>query len=118
MIREGFFPTLIYANDFNLNTNELAENILKWSKEDKGIVERMFFKLLTKISLKNADIYTVTSEDDINFLNNEFRINSNKIFLIRNWVDIDKNINFNDRIENKILCVGRLVPQKNYFFLR
>ncbi len=86
-------------------------------KEDKGIVERMFFKLLTKISLKNADIYTVTSEDDINFLNNEFKINSNKIFLIRNWVDIDKNINFNDRIENKILCVGRLVPQKNYFFL-
>ena len=37
MIREGFFPTLIYANDFNLNTNELAENIIKWSKEDKGI---------------------------------------------------------------------------------
>ena len=37
MIKEGFFPTLIYAEDFKLNTNELAQNILNWSKQDKGI---------------------------------------------------------------------------------
>ena len=37
MIKEGFFPTLIYAEDFKLDTNQIAQNIIKWSKEDKGI---------------------------------------------------------------------------------
>ena len=37
MIKEGFFPTLIYAEDFKLDTNQIANNILQWSKEDKGI---------------------------------------------------------------------------------
>ena len=33
MIKEGFFPTLIYAEYFKLNTDELAQNIINWSKE-------------------------------------------------------------------------------------
>jgi len=37
MIKEGFFPTLIYAEDFKLDTNQMAQNIIKWSKEDKGL---------------------------------------------------------------------------------
>ena len=38
MIKEGFFPTIIYAEDFKLNTDELAQNIINWSNQDKGIV--------------------------------------------------------------------------------
>ncbi len=37
MIKEGFFPTLIYAEDFKLNTDELAQNIINWSKENEGV---------------------------------------------------------------------------------
>ena len=37
MIKEGFFPTLIYAEDLKLNTNQMAQNIIQWSKEDKGV---------------------------------------------------------------------------------
>ena len=37
MIKEGFFPTLIYAEDFKLDTNQLAQNIINWSNQDKGI---------------------------------------------------------------------------------
>ena len=37
MIKEGFFPTLIYAEDFKLNTNELAQNIINWSKQNPGL---------------------------------------------------------------------------------
>ena len=37
MIKEGFFPTLIYAEDFKLDTTQLAQNIIQWSKEDKGV---------------------------------------------------------------------------------
>ena len=37
MIKEGFFPTLIYAEDLKLDTNQMAHNITQWSNEDKGI---------------------------------------------------------------------------------
>ena len=39
MIREGFFPTLIYAEDFKLDTNQMAQNIIQWSKEDGGVTK-------------------------------------------------------------------------------
>ena len=37
MIREQFFPTIIYGKDLNLNTNELAQNIINWSNQDEGL---------------------------------------------------------------------------------
>jgi len=37
MIKEGFFPTLIYAEDLKLDTNQMAQNIIQWSKEDGGV---------------------------------------------------------------------------------
>ena len=39
MIKDGFFPTIIYAEDFKLDTNQLAENIIQWSKEDPGVAK-------------------------------------------------------------------------------
>jgi len=37
MIIEQFFPTIIYGKDLNLNTNELAQNIINWSNQDEGL---------------------------------------------------------------------------------
>jgi uncharacterized protein (TIGR02466 family) len=37
MIKEGFFPTLIYAEDFKLDTNQMAHHIIQWSKENPGV---------------------------------------------------------------------------------
>jgi uncharacterized protein (TIGR02466 family) len=37
MIAEGFFPTLIYAEDVNLDTQQLANDIVAWSKQDEGL---------------------------------------------------------------------------------
>jgi uncharacterized protein (TIGR02466 family) len=39
MIKEGFFPTIIYAEDFKLDTNQMAQNIIQWSKEDPGVTK-------------------------------------------------------------------------------
>ena len=39
MIKEGFFPTLIYAQDFKLDTNQMAQNIIQWSREDGGVIK-------------------------------------------------------------------------------
>jgi len=37
MIKEPFFPTIIYAKDVQLNNQELAQHIINWSQQDKGI---------------------------------------------------------------------------------
>ena len=37
MIVEGFFPTFIYAEDVQLDTQQLANDIVAWSKQDGGV---------------------------------------------------------------------------------
>ena len=37
MIIEKFFPTFVYANDVELNNNQLAQDIVNWSNQDKGV---------------------------------------------------------------------------------
>ena len=37
MITEEFFPTLIHAEDVKLDNQQLANDIIAWSKQDKGV---------------------------------------------------------------------------------
>ena len=37
MIKEQFFPTTIYAKDIKIDNDALANNIINWSKQDKGV---------------------------------------------------------------------------------
>jgi len=37
MITEGFFPTLIHAEDVKLDNQQLANDIIAWSKQDGGV---------------------------------------------------------------------------------
>jgi len=37
MIIEKFFPTLVYGKDVQLNNNQLAQDIINWSNQDKGV---------------------------------------------------------------------------------
>jgi len=37
MIIEKFFPTLVYGKDVQLNNNQLTQDIINWSKQDKGV---------------------------------------------------------------------------------
>ena len=39
MIREEFFPTSIYAKDIKLDNNKLAQDIINWSNQDKGLLK-------------------------------------------------------------------------------
>ena len=71
--------------------------------------------MLTKLSLKYSDLYTVTSLSDKNYLENNFK--NAKVKITRNWSGLSKKNTENKRYSNKILCVGRLVEQKNYIFL-
>ena len=37
MIIEKFFPTFVYGKDVQLDNNKLAQDIINWSKQDKGV---------------------------------------------------------------------------------
>ena len=42
MIIEKFFPTLVYGKDVKLNNNQLAQDIINWSNQDKGVSKTNF----------------------------------------------------------------------------
>ena len=37
MIKEQFFPTIIYGKDIQLDNNTLANHIINWSQQDPGV---------------------------------------------------------------------------------
>lgn len=83
-------------------------------QDKKSFLIREFYKLLTYLSLKFSDLYTVSSNSDFKFLTHKFK--ADKIKITRNWAKLNNNIALENRYKTKILCVGRLVNQKNYEF--
>ncbi len=86
--------------------------------ENKSVFKKGFYRLLTKISLRFSDLYTVTSDCDKNFLIEQFGKNYiSKIKVRKNWVSstyINPLKPFDERYDDKIVCIGRLEDQKNY----
>ena len=85
-------------------------------KENKPFLLILFYKFMTYCSLKYSDVYSVTSNSDIKFLEQNFKTKPKKLVLRPNWVD-DNKTSTSDRFSNKILSVGRLEKQKNYELL-
>ena len=84
-------------------------------EEKKNIFKKSLYYILTSISLRFADLYTVTSKSDLKFLKEVFK--SRTVIKIRkNWVHIPPSTDIK-KYNNKIICVGRLEPQKNYDLL-
>lgn len=84
-------------------------------KDKKSFFIRKFYKQLTKYALKFSDLYTVTSHSDYKFLKNTF--NAKNVKITRNWTNLSENVPIAKNRRKKILCVGRLVEQKNYDYL-
>jgi len=85
-------------------------------KDKKSLFKRFLYRLLTHLSLKFSDLYTVSSKSDYDFIQNEF-INKNKnVAILSNWIEIYQPKHINER-ENKFITVGRLEYQKNIQFL-
>jgi len=82
--------------------------------ENKSYFKQFLYYLLTKYTFRFADIYSVSSKADFDFLGKKFKKFNAKIVVRSNWVNKSK-INQHETRKNKILMVGRLVSQKNYF---
>jgi glycosyltransferase involved in cell wall biosynthesis len=85
-------------------------------KEKKNIFRILFNYLLTQIALLTCDVYLVSSKADKKFLKRYF-ISTKKVRVSHNWIAPAAYSNFVDRDKNRVLSVGRLEKQKNFFGL-
>tara|TARA_A100001011_G_scaffold400791_1_gene518886 strand:+ start:9435 stop:10556 length:1122 start_codon:yes stop_codon:yes gene_type:complete len=86
-------------------------------KNKKANYKVLIYKQLTKLALKFADIYLISSNTDKEFLSKLYPKYKNKLKVRFNWVEIIKNKEFELRHKHKIISVGRLEKQKNYELL-
>lgn len=87
-------------------------------KEKKLIYKKFLIYIITQTSLLLSNLYTVTSNDDKQFLEKYFFVKKNKIELRRNWVNYSQLSNkLSKRNFDTFLTVGRLEKQKNYLKL-
>ena len=82
--------------------------------EKKSILKRFLYKILTYFSLRFSDIYTVSSNSDLEYLKKKFSFANEKIHKISNWTENEIRKTYENRTSNKVLCVGRLEKQKNF----
>lgn len=78
----------------------------------KNFIKVYLYKKITSLAIKFSDLYTVTSNCDLDHINKNYKNTVSKVKLRRNWVIVSEN-NYK-KYENRILCVGRLESQKNY----
>ncbi|MAW09537.1 MAG: hypothetical protein CMC23_05405 [Flavobacteriaceae bacterium] len=83
----------------------------------KRYFKQLFYYLLTRISLKYSDIYLVTSKADKEKLKEMSIKNYYKVKIRPNWMRIQETNVFNKRYKNKVISVGRIEEQKNFFEL-
>ena len=84
--------------------------------ENKSYVKQKLYMMLTFFGLNSADLYSVTSRADYDFLLKSFNFKKKKLKILRNWIEdsqIIKTVNRNE----KLISIGRLEYQKNYQFL-
>lgn len=87
-------------------------------KEKKSLAKRVLFYLITQIALITSNLYSVASKMDIEFINKYyFLLNKSNLIQRPNWVKVLEKSKFDNKFENKLLTVGRLSQQKNFFYM-
>ena len=62
-------------------------DMYKFSKEEKKNLFVIFlYKMLTKLSFKFSDLYSVSSESDLNFFKKQLRLNGEKLVYRLNFI--------------------------------
>ncbi len=93
-------------------------DMLDFARQDKKPFYIIYlYKILTKFAVKNCDYFTVTSRTDLEKFKTDYPVYDHKFLLRPNWVEISELEKLQNRYNNKILAVGRLVKQKNFSYL-
>lgn len=113
----GWVPILskiIFRNKLFIRTGYNPYSFAK--RQDKSFSIKMGYFFLTQISLIFSNIFTVTSLQDKKNIQKSFLF-TDKIRVRPNWIDVESYPNLEDRLEDRVLSVGRLEKQKNFEML-
>tara|TARA_B100000900_G_scaffold416097_1_gene449057 strand:- start:1293 stop:2420 length:1128 start_codon:yes stop_codon:yes gene_type:complete len=92
-------------------------DMYKFSIEDKkNVIIKYLYLFLTNFTLRFSNLYSVSNNADFDYSKKKYS-SSKKIILSPNWVLPNKSMEFDSRFSNRILCVGRLVNQKNFSYI-
>ena len=86
-------------------------------KENKSSYIKVFYRILTTVGVRAADLFTVTSQTDLERFRNKYPKIKDRFLLRPNWVKVSNPKKLEDRKSNHILTAGRLVNQKNFQYL-
>jgi glycosyltransferase involved in cell wall biosynthesis len=86
-----------------------------FSREITSKYKSSLYYFLTSITVKFADLYSVTSKSDLKFFDEKFP-NANVTYR-PNWVLNEEYKDIKSRFNNRLLVVGRLEYQKNISFI-
>lgn len=86
-------------------------------KEDKNFIIKTLYRLLTILSIRFSDLYTISSKSDFKFLKSKFNLSKTNIKVRPNWVNSIDYKKLATREQKRILFVGRLEKQKNIEFI-
>lgn len=93
-------------------------DMYKFSKQDnKSKLKIFLYKLLTNVSFKYSDVYSVSNKTDFDTFTKDYPKQSEKLILRPNLISENLSKIDNKRFEKNILCVGRLEMQKNFEFI-
>lgn len=83
-------------------------------KEKRPLIKRLIGWLTEYFAYKNADVISISSEGGKKFILENFKVASEKITIIPNYVDTNKfSPNYTGKDLNRLIFVGRLEPVKN-----
>ena len=92
-------------------------DMYKFSIEDnKNIIIKYLYLFLTNFTLRFSNLYSVSNNTDLEYSKEKYSFSKN-IILSPNWVLPNQSMKFEDRFPNRVLCVGRLVNQKNFSYI-
>ena len=86
--------------------------------DKKKALISFLYKILTMISLKVADLYSVTSRSDYLFIKNKYLFRKDKLVVRPNWILNSNPKSISERYEDRVVSIGRLESQKNFELLR
>lgn len=82
--------------------------------ENKSKLIQFLYFIINQLGIAFSNIYTVSNSFDYDNTKNKYFYSSN-IEIRTNWIFENKLMPFQSRHKDKVICVGRLEKQKNYF---
>ena len=91
----------ILKNHFLSELDMICTNLAL--KKNKNLIIKTLYRLLTILSIRFSDLYTISSKSDLKFLESKFNISKSNIKVRPNWVNSIDYKKLATREEKKIL---------------